>query len=313
MRSLLEVRRILVVALTLAAGVSAASEESGVIELNQACALAGTCVPGDSPGFPITIGTSRGGSYRLTSDLVTRLPGSFMIQVNADGTTIDLNGFVIDGPFDGDPVEGDIDCAGPQGGAGIFAPTTTSGMVVANGTIRGLGGDGILAGGTSHRIDRLDLIENCGTGLAAGGGTLVTRVRAVGNRGRGIAVGASSRIAETSADRNLGHGIEAPAGYVLAEGVTMSGYPGKGFLAGPRTFIRSSHLSGASLGVSLDVGQDSFVSDSRIDGGSSVAEMRATGGAGMARSVVPTITSGFFRMTCVVFSRSDAPDEVNCP
>ncbi len=39
----------------------------GVIEINQASALAGGVTPGDSPGFPIHLNNS--GAYRLTGDL----------------------------------------------------------------------------------------------------------------------------------------------------------------------------------------------------------------------------------------------------
>ena len=40
----------------------------GVIEINQARALAGGVTPGDTAGFPVSLNDS--GSYRLTSDLV---------------------------------------------------------------------------------------------------------------------------------------------------------------------------------------------------------------------------------------------------
>ena len=38
----------------------------GVIDINQARALAGGVTPGDTPGFPVTV--SQSGSYRLTGE-----------------------------------------------------------------------------------------------------------------------------------------------------------------------------------------------------------------------------------------------------
>lgn len=49
------------------AGQALAAE--GVIQINQARALAGGVTPGDEPGFPVTI--SQPGSYRLTGNLTT--------------------------------------------------------------------------------------------------------------------------------------------------------------------------------------------------------------------------------------------------
>ena len=55
----------------------------GVIEINQARALAGGVTSGDTPGFPVIIDTA--GSYTLTSDLTT------------SGTVIDITIALKDG------------------------------------------------------------------------------------------------------------------------------------------------------------------------------------------------------------------------
>jgi hypothetical protein len=47
----------------------AAYAAEGIAEINQTCAVQTGCFAGDSPGFPVTIDGSAGGSYRLTSDL----------------------------------------------------------------------------------------------------------------------------------------------------------------------------------------------------------------------------------------------------
>jgi len=65
----------------------------GVIEINQARALAGDVPAGDNPGFPVTI--THGGSYRLTSDLVVGSANGIEIKAAADLVALDLNGFAI--------------------------------------------------------------------------------------------------------------------------------------------------------------------------------------------------------------------------
>ena len=64
----------------------------GVIEINQAKALAGSVTAGDNPGLPVFINES--GSYRLTSDLVPP-PGIGAINIMSPNVTLDLNGFSI--------------------------------------------------------------------------------------------------------------------------------------------------------------------------------------------------------------------------
>jgi len=68
---------------------------AAVIRIDQASAKAGDVTPGDAPGFPVTI--TRPGSYRLTSNL--RSPSAVAIQIDADGVTLDLNGFAIIGTY----------------------------------------------------------------------------------------------------------------------------------------------------------------------------------------------------------------------
>ncbi len=75
-----------------------AAAVDGVIEINQARALAGGVSPADTPGFPVTVGQP--GSYRLTGNLTTPA-ASNGIMVQARDVTIDLNGFRILGPSTG--------------------------------------------------------------------------------------------------------------------------------------------------------------------------------------------------------------------
>src|SRR2546421_12802591 len=75
---------------------SAVLATDGVIEINQARALAGSVTPGDAAGFPVYISVS--GSYRLTSNLTVPNENTDGIDIGASEVTIDLNGFSILGP-----------------------------------------------------------------------------------------------------------------------------------------------------------------------------------------------------------------------
>ena len=66
-----------------------------VVLITQAKAMAGNVTPGDAPGFPVSI--TRPGSYRLSSNL--RSPSAVAIQIDADGVTLNLNGFAIIGTY----------------------------------------------------------------------------------------------------------------------------------------------------------------------------------------------------------------------
>ena len=68
----------------------------GVIEINQARAIAGGVTPGDTPGFPVTI--SAAGSYRLTGNLTVPALNTTAISITANYVTLDLGGFLVSGP-----------------------------------------------------------------------------------------------------------------------------------------------------------------------------------------------------------------------
>ena len=82
-------------ALLLALSATSAFAVYGVIEINQARALAGNVTSGDTAGFPVTI--SQSGSYRLTGNLTVPNTSVHAIQIIADNVPVDLNGFSIIG------------------------------------------------------------------------------------------------------------------------------------------------------------------------------------------------------------------------
>ena len=158
------------VALVLALGLGLAAPGvavDGVIEINQAKALAGGVTPSDTPGFPVTIDQS--GSYRLTGDLDLSSVASSTNAIRVTGirdASIDFNGFFIIGPNScsgGKPVV----CTFTGGGKGISAASSPGGELrVFGGAIRGMAGSGISANTPDLSVDSMLLSQNGGFGVS---------------------------------------------------------------------------------------------------------------------------------------------------
>lgn len=199
----------------------AALASDGVVEINQVRALAGDVTPGDGPGFPVTL--TLPGSYRLTGNLdllATADPKNTSgIRVEVDGVSIDLNGFAILGEVVCDPEGGEGVSCEPMGGTGhgIEGEGLTVAHRVWNGTVAGMGADGVQARNVSDVVAR----SNGGIGISA---SLVRDSLALHNGWHGI----DSRVTTASvasvngnkgilsevvrgstADGNVGTGIDA--------------------------------------------------------------------------------------------------------
>jgi len=124
----------------IAASAVPAQAGEGVIQINQAKALAGGVTAGDGAGFPVTI--SAPGSYRLTGDLTVPNANTNAVSITADSVTLDLNGFSIAGPTTCTYSYPNVTCGGTEGtGTGVVA--ATSRVTVRNGRVRGMGSDAI--------------------------------------------------------------------------------------------------------------------------------------------------------------------------
>lgn len=108
--------------LALACAAWPAAAVDGVVLIDQNRALAGAVTPGDTAGYPI--GINLPGSYRLSGNLTVPL-GVNAIEINADGVTLDLNGFAITGPG-----------LFPNGGFAAVASTRQR-IAVQNGSVSG--------------------------------------------------------------------------------------------------------------------------------------------------------------------------------
>lgn len=180
----------------------------GVVEINQTRAVAGGVTAGDTPGFPVTI--NEPGSYALTSDLdvtgelVPRNVTAIEIVAPAHGTTLDLNGFTI---------RGEVVCAGtppicsPSGGSGVGVRAgSVSRVRIANGTIDGMGSEGVLVG-FDGRVENLRMASNGGTCIDASQGAQIRNntLRLCGSHG--IAVQQGSLVVENNAAFCGGFGL----------------------------------------------------------------------------------------------------------
>ena len=179
----------------------------GVEEINQACVSTG-CFPGDSAGFPVSI--TRDGSYRLTSNLdvtgETSPENVTAVEVTTaaqSGVEIDLNGFLILGPTtcSGTPV---TSCNNT--GTGIGIQSNSNFISVRNGTIRGMGDDGIQIV-TGARIDNVKIFFSGGDGFDLGSNCQIRNSSSVSNGGHGIVAGQSCLVTGNIVRANMGFGL----------------------------------------------------------------------------------------------------------
>jgi len=183
----------------------------GVKLITQARAMSGNVTLGDLPGFPVTI--SQSGSYRLASNLNLGTSGvsTTAIEIKDTGkltVKVDLNGFLIGGTNVCDFNEqGDVECTTTGTGNGIETSDESS-VVITNGSIRGMGGNGINCLG-SCTIEKLTIANNGGAGIRIPDSnmpSLVLQNKIAVNGSHGISTGKAS-IQSNVVKFNLGHGI----------------------------------------------------------------------------------------------------------
>jgi hypothetical protein len=171
--------------------VGPALASDGVLEINQTCAVNTGCFPGDTAGFPVTIGAP--GSYRLTSELLLTADGDGIL-ISVNDLTLDLNGFRIDGPSLCAP----ISCGtGTSDGIGVSSALVGQRVSVANGRVTGFSGSCVNLSGFAQV--RGLTIQSCGgRGIEAGVGSIVVG-NAVGNVGEeGLKLGPNSTFAHNT-------------------------------------------------------------------------------------------------------------------
>jgi parallel beta-helix repeat protein len=212
----------------------------GVLEINQTCATQTGCLDSDPPGFPVTIKSQdliTGRSFRLTSDLTIPDANTHGIRVEASDVSIDLNGFAIRGPVICEGSRAAITCS-PSGGTGSgiadFSSTAPMGSLqVRNGTISGMGANGIFAlrgalvrdlhiqsnGGNGIQVFEGrgmvtgSLVELNGlSGIIVAGTALITGNTVYNNKSSGIAVSWEGRVTGNTISYNGQAGVSTSYG-----------------------------------------------------------------------------------------------------
>jgi hypothetical protein len=186
----------LVAGLLLAAAPSMAVD--GVIEINQARALAGGVTPTDTPGFPVTLDAP--GSYRLTGNL--DVVGAVGIAIDAPYVNLDLNGFALTGDFQGEVGAG-TECIAASAGA--------IGAKVVNGRVRRCRGVGLSLRDQAWVEDVIST-SNGGVGIFVRDDSVVRGCQVLDNGGNGILAGKSALVTGNIASNNGLGGIELDGG-----------------------------------------------------------------------------------------------------
>lgn len=204
---MLDPRRFMVsVSLLTALFATPAHAVDGIIEINQAKAIAGGVTLTDTPQFPVTLDSS--GSYRLTSNLdltyldpeIAKNTTAIVVSGSNTVATIDLNGFAIIGPtFCG------LSCT-PTGGSGqaITSGSSDQYIILRNGFIRGMGSVG--TGFFNALIENVTSEHNGGAAFFIQGGVVRN---SVANRNASGIDAPGSFVTGTSSRNNLGTGIKA--------------------------------------------------------------------------------------------------------
>jgi hypothetical protein len=189
----------------------------GAREINQTRATLGGVSAGDTPGFPVTI--DEPGSYVLTGNLAVADENTTAIRIESPNVVLDLNGFEISGTTicsGTDPVS----CTPTGGGTGVFVLSSAPGVVIRNGTVRGMGGSGVSIGANNAMVEGLQANSNGSHGIDAGSFCLARGNIAYFNGKTGIRANLSCTVTESVARKNGLHGIEVgPGGLVTFSAV----------------------------------------------------------------------------------------------
>ena len=171
--------------------------------------------------LPFTI--SNPGSYYLTTNL-TDVAGTNGIIVEADGVSIDLQGFALSG-------SGGFSASS----SGIYTGLATrNNLEVRNGTIRNWAFDGIRAlSANNSRFENLRIYNNADEGLNIGDSCTVQKCEVQGNGGIGMYISDSSVIKDCTSVSNVSYGIDASENCVIEDCVVslnrdfgIAGYTG---------------------------------------------------------------------------------------
>ena len=191
----------------------------GAILITQDAVL-GFALADDAPGFPITI--SRRGSYRLAGNIVVPNADTTAIEITSNDVTLDLNGFAIVGPtVCPGTLSVPVTSCSPTGlGVGIRAGsgnTLLSNITVRNGTVTGMGFNGLFLAVLGGLVERIHASSNGGSGIFLGGGGIALNNTANLNGGHGINLIGVGMVIGNTAQSNKAFGIAANSSVGLGQ------------------------------------------------------------------------------------------------
>lgn len=238
-------------------------------EVEPRIAINAVNTPGDTDSiFRIT----QSGSYYLAGTM-TGVSNKHGIQIEADGVTLDLNGFALIG------AAGSLD--------GINMPAFRENVVIRNGHIRGWGESGIESRIDLGRIEHITAADNGAWGIDnAPSGTFTTRIVScvVLNNGDlvagsgGIRGGQASFIKDCLSFNSTGDGITAGNGCIVTGCIARSNGDDGIVASAYGTVTRCTAI--ANTGDGIEGGNDCFVTGntcaSNGSGGADGAGIHAT-------------------------------------
>jgi hypothetical protein len=196
----------------------------GVVLINQHTSVAG--LPGCPPQTGFLILICQSGSYRLSGNLTVSNVNTTGILITANDVTLDLNGFTISGPVTCTPTF-PVQCTATGRGRGVSG-TSGKNITVRNGTVRGMGAQGIVldSNPTTHSmlVEDVHVESNAaavpGVAIFVRGG-VVTHCTVNANAGTGIAGDDGTTISFNTVSFNGGDGITG--GLVTNNSITKNG------------------------------------------------------------------------------------------
>jgi hypothetical protein len=181
--------------------VAPALASDGVLEINQACAVNTGCFAGDTPGFPVTITGTGGGSYQLTSNLELSNPNTDGIQILTNNVTLDLGGFMIRCRTFSFPTFSPCGLSGPSDGVRVDNNDAAWGAEIRNGSIVGMS-TGVYALRPSV-VRNLRVSECGGSGIVMISASIISDNMVFNNGSSGISSTPGPDYGTSIVERNL--------------------------------------------------------------------------------------------------------------
>jgi hypothetical protein len=229
----------------------AARGEGGVVDLDQAAAVAGGVTPSDLPGFPITL--DRPGSYRLSGNLVvSQNESAISIPTSGSGARVDLAGFAIRGPTTCTGAGGSLSCVNTGSGIGVSG-LSASDVAIRNGRIVGMGSKPVELGARALLEDLI--VASCGNGVTCEASCGVFRLTVDAVLRNAIDVGSHSRVIDSVARNSGWDGLSATATGLVAEGNAISRNGLRGIDAGvAASVVENAVFENGSDGIAAGFG-----------------------------------------------------------